>query len=54
MTFYLAATQAGIFFIKSVREAILVIRKFLPANIFGRFLFDPPSFINAIFNVLNS
>ena len=42
------------FFIKSAREALCVIRQFLPANIFEIFLFDSPSFINTNFNVRNS
>ena len=33
---------------------LCVIRKFLPANIFGNFLFDSPSFINTDFKIINS
>ena len=55
MILCLAAAHASIFniqcqafFIKA-REAFFVISKCLPANIFGNFLFDSPSF-----NLFNS
>ena len=42
------------FLIKWAREAFFVISKVLPANIFGNFLFDSPSFINTNVTVINS
>ena len=51
---FLAYRVRPFFFIKSAREALCVIRQFLPANIFEIFLFDSPSFINTNFNVRNS
>ena len=43
------------FLIKSGREAFFcLIHELLPANIFGKFLFDSPSFISPNFNVRNS
>ena len=40
--------------IKSAREAFYVIRKFLPAKIFGNILLDSLSFTNTNVNIRNS
>ena len=44
----------AIFWLNQRVKLFCVIRKFLPANIFGNFLFDSVWFINTNFNVLNS
>ena len=47
-------TTRQVFFCKSERKAFFVSFVALPANIFGNFLFNPPSFVNTNFNVRNS
>ena len=49
----LTRTASGLFWLTQRVKIFCVIRKFLPANIFGNFLFDSPSFINTYFNVRN-
>ena len=51
---YFWQTALGLLWLNQHVNLFYVIRKFLPAKIFGKFLFDSSSFINTNVNVRNS